>query len=240
MTTPVQLIPDSLPDPVKIVENGDDLCQIGRDGVGGVIWRRQIPEEFRNWIDGLDPQLLPSARAILHPQDTRALVTDICDAAKTPAGSNREWLIDDVCALADRFVDIMSSPYLQLRFDVVADDACRKFHRDMVRARLICTYRGRGTQYGIAHGAADPQRISDVPAGAPIFLRGNLWHDPAAGDLRHRSPPIAGTGETRLILVLDAVQNRDDPRRVQLSEPKRSIAKSRNTPADQSADEVAG
>ncbi|WP_461406132.1 DUF1826 domain-containing protein [Falsiruegeria mediterranea] len=43
---------------------------------------------------------------------------------------------------------------------------------------------------------------------APILLRGTLWPDQSKSRLVHRSPPIEGTGEARLLLVLDPV---DEP-----------------------------
>ena len=224
MIQAAETIPTELSACVKVVEQGDKLRFIALDGVGGVIWRRYVPLEFLNWIDSLSPLNLPSARIVLPVQEVRARITEVCDTANMPAGSNRDWFVDDVCDLADRFAEIMSTPYVQLRFDVVADNACRKFHMDMVRARLICTYRGHGTQYGIAQGDTDPQEIYDVPVGDPILLRGRRWPDQAPSAVRHRSPPIAGTGETRLILVLDAVQTLDDPQAARLAEPKRTIA----------------
>jgi hypothetical protein len=50
--------------------------------------------------------------------------------------------------------------------------------------------------------------VLSVPTGAPIVLRGTLWPAEKPAGLLHRSPPITGTGTTRLVLVLDAV---DDP-----------------------------
>jgi len=99
----------------------------------------------------------------------------------------------------------MSAPYLRLRLDVVRTNACRKFHIDAVTARLICTYRGTGTQYGISTDGADPKRVFTVPTGAPIILRGTLWPADLPSGLLHRSPPIVDTGETRLLLVIDPV-----------------------------------
>ena len=46
---------------------------------------------------------------------------------------------------------------------------------------------------------------------APILLRGTLWQERPRTGLLHRSPPIEGTGETRLVLVLDPI---DDPEEV--------------------------
>ena len=94
---------------------------------------------------------------------------------------------------------------LRLRFDVVTGNACRKFHVDAITARLVCTYRGAGTQYGMSTDGTDPSRVFAVATGAPILLRGSLWPEEPASGLLHRSPPIEGTGETRLVLVLDPI-----------------------------------
>ena len=117
-------------------------------------------------------------------------------------------LIEDASALASIFADVMDSAYVRLRFDVVDTNACRKFHIDAVKARLVCTYRGTGTQYGLSENGHDPAQILTVPTGAPIILRGTRWPETQVSGVLHRSPPIAGTGETRLLLVLDPI---DDP-----------------------------
>ena len=117
-------------------------------------------------------------------------------------------LIEDASALASIFANVMDSAYVRLRFDVVDTNACRKFHIDAVKARLVCTYRGTGTQYGLSENGHDPAQILTVPTGAPIILRGTRWPETPVSGVLHRSPPIAGTGETRLLLVLDPI---DDP-----------------------------
>jgi hypothetical protein len=99
----------------------------------------------------------------------------------------------------------MRCDHVQLRLDVVDTNACSKFHIDAVTARLVCTYRGTGTQYGISERGKEPAEILTVPTGSPIFLRGTRWPESPPVGLLHRSPPIAGTGETRLLLVLDPV-----------------------------------
>ena len=52
-------------------------------------------------------------------------------------------------------------------------------------------------------------RIYTVPTGAPIPLRGTLWPANLKSELLRRSPPIANTGETRFVLVLDPITNSD-------------------------------
>lgn len=108
------------------------------------------------------------------------------------------------------FADLLTSKYLRLRLDVVTNNACRKFHVDAITARLVCTYRGTGTQYGISTNGNDPDWVFTVQTGAPMLLRGTLWPEHPRSGLRHRSPPIEGTGETRLVLVVDPIADSAD------------------------------
>ncbi len=190
---------------VAVADTAEDLSAIHRPGCAAAIWRRPPLPGFQSWIDALAPERLPKARVILRPENLRETVIHICDASGTPDCRERERLVDDVSALADIFVDLIPAPYLRLRFDVITTNACRKFHIDAVTARLICTYRGTGTQYGISTDGAEPRHVYTVPTGVPILLRGTLWPEGPKSGLLHRSPPIEGTGETRLVLVLDPV-----------------------------------
>lgn len=195
---------------VGIANTAEALATIRRPGCAAVIWRRQSPSGFREWIDRLDPTDLPSARLILRPDDVSDAVQQVCDFARLEAGPERAWLEADIAALAGRFTEVMGAPYLRLRFDVVSSNACSKFHIDAITARLICTYRGSGTQYGISTDGAAPRRVFQVATGAPMILRGTLWPETPLSGLLHRSPPIAGTGETRLVLVLDPIFDVED------------------------------
>lgn len=56
----------------------------------------------------------------------------------------------------------MNSVNLRLRFDVINFNGCPKFHVDAVKARLVCTYRGTGTQYGLSVDGQDPEQIVTV------------------------------------------------------------------------------
>ena len=87
---------------------------------------------------------------------------------------------------------------------------CSRFHVDAMTARLICTCRGAGTQYGLSNAEGDPETVHTVPTGTAIVLRGKRWPPKAKVDLVHRSPPIQGTGQTRLVLVLDPIADLDE------------------------------
>ncbi|MEQ8903044.1 MAG: DUF1826 domain-containing protein [Roseovarius sp.] len=193
---------------VGVADRADDLDVIARPGVAAALWRRRVDPDWQAWIDGLAPARLPRLRVILRPDMVRDAARAACDMAGLGEGVARNWLVEDIGMLADHFAGLMRARFLRLRLDVIETDACRRFHIDAVPARLICTYRGTGTQYGISVDGDVPRRVFTTPTGAPLVLRGTLWPgDPPSG-LLHRSPPIEGSGETRLLLVLDPV---DDP-----------------------------
>ncbi len=195
---------------VAITEDPASLNAFLDSGCAAAIWQRQTPSDIQAWLDGLDPAHLPRGRVIAPRQAVAETVRHICDTSDLPTGPQRDWLEADITALAARFAALLSPKFLRLRLDVITTNACRKFHIDAITARLVCTYRGTGTQYGISTDNADPSRVFTVQTGTPILLRGTLWPaEPPAG-LLHRSPPIEGSGETRLVLVLDPVDGPED------------------------------
>ncbi|NOD62088.1 MULTISPECIES: DUF1826 domain-containing protein [unclassified Ruegeria] len=190
---------------IEICTTPDSLSAIHQPGCAAAVWNRQPLQGFQSWLNGLEPEQLPKTRVILRPKLVREAVSEVCDARGTPPGAERDRLVDDVAALSDIFAGLMNAKWLRLRLDVITTNACRRFHIDAVTARLVCTYKGTGTQYGVSTGGADPSRVFTTPTGAPILLRGTLWPAQPDPGFLHRSPPIEGTGETRLVLVLDPV-----------------------------------
>lgn len=183
------------------------LTAIHQPCCAATVWQRDPKPHFQRWIDALPTEQLPRARLILRPEAVCDALIDIANGCGTPECAERNIMIEDASALASIFASIMNCPYLKLRIDVVNTNACRKFHVDAVTARLICTYRGTGTQYGNSKNGRKPERIMTVPTGSPIILRGTRWPETPVSGLLHRSPPIMGTGETRLLLVLDPIED---------------------------------
>lgn len=208
MSTVHAILPDSITG-VAIADDQAGLTAILKGDCPAVIWNRQPEPSFQSWIDGIDADALPNGRRVLHHRHVHRAMTDLCDAAGTPQGTQRDQLIDDVAALSTMFATLMTTEHLRLRLEAVSTNACRKFHVDALTARLVCTYRGLGTQYGVSYTGADPARVFTTPTGAPILLRGTHWSEQTASGVLHRSPPIAGTGATRLVLVLDPILDQE-------------------------------
>jgi hypothetical protein len=111
---------------------------------------------------------------------------------------------DDIISLAGRFSALMGVDEVRVRLEVITGNACKKVHTDYTDVRLICTYAGQGTDYAL-QGADDHGGdccLEQVPTGWIGLFKGRTFH-PDHAPAWHRSPPIAGTGEKRLLLVID-------------------------------------
>ncbi len=113
-------------------------------------------------------------------------------------------LVADIQGLANRFAELTGKSSLRIRLEGITTNACKKVHADYTDVRLITTYAGPGTDYA-PHGTEDHGGdccLERVPTGAVALFKGRLFgegHDPCL----HRSPPIEGSGEARLVLVID-------------------------------------
>ena len=109
-------------------------------------------------------------------------------------------LAADAVMLAHRFAEVMAVDAVRVRVERVDSNACKKVHADYTDVRLITTYAGPGTDVA-PHGDGDCC-LERVPAGTIGLFKGRTYapdHSPCF----HRSPPIEGTGETRLMLVIN-------------------------------------
>ncbi|MEM7445043.1 MAG: DUF1826 domain-containing protein [Pseudomonadota bacterium] len=195
---------------VRVATTPRGLSAIQHQGCAAAIWQRQPLDSFQRWIDEQQPDRLPRSRIVLRPYAVHDAVSQLVVVSGLPACEERRMLVDDIAAQAAMFAAVMEAPYLRLRLDVITRNDCQELRIDAVTARLVCTYRGTGTQYGISTDGAELQQVVTVPTGSPIVLRGALWPETPKSGLRYRSPPIEAMGETRLVLSLDPVFDLED------------------------------
>ena len=189
---------------VHTINDDDYLSDFIDQFYFGLIWDRQIPVNIQDWLNKVDPKLIPSFRQIFHKNEINKHINKIFKNSLIKQ-KETEWLVQDIIRLSRLFSNLMNVDYLRLRMEVVSTNSCRKFHIDAVKSRLICTYRGQGTQYGLSMDGNDPEQFKTTPTSSPILLRGTLWVEDKFRMILHRSPPIEGTGETRFVFVIDPI-----------------------------------
>lgn len=121
----------------------------------------------------------------------------------------RHSLASDILSLANHFSTAMSLSKVEVRLEIISTNACHKYHADWVTARLITTYLGQGTQWisnedAMRHRDGAPVETlftHTIATGDVALFKGRVWSNDAPAI--HRSPPIEGSGEIRLILVIN-------------------------------------
>ncbi|WP_420414366.1 DUF1826 domain-containing protein [Roseibium sp.] len=191
---------------VFMAQDADILCEIGSPGVAAAIWQRTPEPAFNSWIDQLGMDDLPDLRTVVPVHLAEAAVITACETAGLEACPERDTLASDVGALAVMMARILDVQTVRVRLDVADDVMCPKFHIDLVPARLLCTYRGAGTEYVPASSEHDPKRIRQLKRGAVGLFRGALWQGDDVTGILHRSPEITPEDGPRLLLVIDPVE----------------------------------
>ena len=193
--------------PVMTVNHYEDMTAALNDQTDAAIWSRIIPSPVLAWINSLPADQLPSARIVLSPEHVSHAMGEIFEAHSLAPCAALDWLKADVETLAREVSQAAKTPMVRLRLDPIFNDACVKMHIDNVFARLICTYRGPGTELGL--DAGDGPTLASVSPGMPIYMKGKLWVDHDLVGLTHRSPPILGTGLVRWLVVLEGCRKED-------------------------------
>ena len=167
----------------------DDWANIRRSECPLVVERREVP------------MLELNARPLLALEPFMWRASGEPDRAASDLGQLPEALERDVAVLATRFAQVMECEEVRLRLELVHTDSCRKLHGDYTDLRLITTYSGRGTQFACGN-LPSSEDLWNIDAGDIALVKGRRFgegHDCCL----HRSPPIVGTGERRLLLAID-------------------------------------
>ncbi|ESQ15984.1 MAG: hypothetical protein N838_27820 [Thiohalocapsa sp. PB-PSB1] len=204
---------------------GDDpgaLTGILQPETGIAILRRFPAAAIVREVEKLGAGALPGNKVRLDRDSSGTDIAGLLAAHDLDPAGFQAW-IDDIAALAGVFFTLtarLSSPppTVTLRIESLADDGCRRFHTDRSQLRLLCTYRGPGTEW-LVHDQVDWQALETHQPNEAILrhgqprhlepfwvgvLKGECFPGNAGRGLVHRSPPVAGTGMTRVLVCLDA------------------------------------
>lgn len=173
-----------------------------------LITETRPPDGMALGIDSLADQSLPNFRLegpvamVMEWLGTLSRTSDLAPSQR--------WIVADIAAQARHFSDRTGSTHVALKLEIIRDNACRKLHHDYVAHRLVCTYRGPGTQWlprsheaelGNERDIVPDAWLQAVPRFAAALFSGRLAV--GAKPVLHRSPPIVGTGAIRLVLTIN-------------------------------------
>ena len=188
----------------------DGLEKITKPAASLIIWQRRLDQSLINWISSLTPDQLPSGRVLANRENIQDAIEVFFSNISNKDQNKKTLLANDITQLAEKYADITKTNKIDIRLDVIQNDACWKFHLDRVNYRLVTTYFGEGTQYVSpehANEALEKQTDYNGPIKiireqhVAIFKGSN--NTPGSGTV-HRSPPIKEKQTTRLLLCINA------------------------------------
>lgn len=178
-------------------------------------WRRAPDSEISGWLEAHADRLGGGLRQTLSPGRPP-------DLGGLPAGAGRDALAEDLMLLAEMLSELLDAPTIGLRLEVVQQAMCPRLHVDRVGVRMLCTYRGPGTEWVEDHlidrrflgagsgglsdetsGLLHPDHdIESIPPFTVALLKGSLWQGNAGRGIVHRSPAVKRP--PRVLVALDA------------------------------------
>jgi len=192
-----------------------DLTRIFEPAIQVAQWRRRPAPEIADWLDTHVNSLGTGLRQTLSPGQTPEL-------GRLPAGAGREALAEDLRLLAEMLGELLDATTIGFRLEIVRQAMCPRLHVDRVGIRMLCTYRGPGTEWVEAHdvdrrflgagsgGLPDDTsgllrpgyRIESIPPFTVALLKGTLWQGNTGRGIVHRSPTVQSP--PRILVALDA------------------------------------
>jgi Protein of unknown function (DUF1826) len=218
--TPVLTASPSQPPSLAQCAQLAELTRVFDQHIRIAVFERPACPQIVGYLDGLAATggLRSGVRCAVDAGDTVSL-----NAWDPHAG--REALKADIGFLVDLYCELMGCARAGVRLEVLDKAMCPRLHVDRTGIRLLCTYRGPGTEWlderhadrrflgAAAKGLADetsglitdPHALHSVAPFAVAMLKGESWQGNAGHGLIHRSPAVTPEAMPRVVLSIDAI-----------------------------------
>lgn len=201
-------------DHVVYASAANELEDINVQGVNLAIFPRKVTRRLKNFIDGLDLNRFPPLQtSFYYYQCAEILHTHLQKASDDQEGLG--LFIEDISAITAYFSSIAGKDFIRFNLYTIDNDMCRNFHADYNNLRLLCTYRGAGTQWlsnefvksgygGRPENAIEQDEIQQLETFWIGILKGESYFNNEGNGIVHRSPPMGEKKVKRLLLKIDA------------------------------------
>lgn len=184
------------PEDLSAIQDGD--CELA-------VWQRVADVQTARAFRAADelPRLRFSTAVSMLNDTSQAATATLADEHL------RQWLACDIARLGRVFAELMSCTHDRIRLEHTGVQSCPKFHRDNVAARMIRTYVGPGTEWGLARPGQEPVAIEQLGVFDVAVLKGERWQTaqskPNHLGVVHRSPSVS-PDTPRFVLVVDPAE----------------------------------
>lgn len=189
--------------------DGSSSFPLRSGGIG--IMRRAIDVDIAAALDALPIDQIPTMRLVAAAGVVHQTVEPALNRLHFAPAWLAAWLASDIQFLARIMQEQSGADQLVVRLERVDDNACRLFHSDNVRYRLVTTYRGPGTEWIPSRlltrrgddDVFDPRDVQSLERGWIAILPGRRASFTDQEEILHRSPAIEGSGIARFFLAID-------------------------------------
>ncbi len=210
-TIPAQTSPTHADNLLGLMEIFEPECQIA-------VAARAFSPSIDAYLSNAAKKMGDGFRIVLEPGDELPLHL-------LPASPGCEAFANDIAYLAEVYGDLLGCLTIGLRLEVLHRAMCPRFHVDHTGIRLLCTYRGPGTEW-LEDRAADRSKLGPASAGmddnhsgiildaagihrvepySVALLKGSAWQGNTGRGIIHRSPAVSADTSPRVMLALDAL-----------------------------------
>ncbi|MEL7046373.1 MAG: DUF1826 domain-containing protein [Pseudomonadota bacterium] len=200
-----------------ITNNPADLNAILRPDVNLCLWRRPMTREISDELLALDADHLPDVRSSSSPSTFDEDVCKLLERCDLQPERFRAWRAD-LHRVAQLYFPLRGGRDVTLRLETLNTDGCRRFHTDRTNLRLLCTYRGPGTEWlteaqvdrdaECANAGNEAILRNGEPSQLRPFwvgiLKGTAFPGNASQGVVHRSPQLEHPGQVRVLFCLDS------------------------------------
>jgi hypothetical protein len=186
------------------------LFEVRRREVNLAVWHRELPPALGGKSLRRLMQAAPFTAVAEGEPDAVAAVL----SQRLPAPAPADLLLD-LTDLAHAFAMVdRGGTTVRVRLEALTHDGCSRWHADAIGLRLLCTYRGSGTEWlpldggaetarAIPRDAAPPCMPARLGTGSVAMLKGEAYPGNESGGCIHRSPPAGPGSRARLLLCID-------------------------------------
>lgn len=201
----------------RIVDSADALAAIHASESPLAIWHRPASAAIGRELTSLPGTPHAGARTRVHAGQAREQLTALLAARLAEAETAFPAWLSDLELLTDTFFQLADGRPITARLETLDRTGCPRFHVDHSCLRLVCAYRGPGTEWldedqvdrvALDSGAPNEAIIrTGCPNRMPTFavgvMKGSRYPGHADAGLVHRSPAFEPGNPPRVLFCLD-------------------------------------
>ena len=191
----------------KRVDELADLTEIFDPDIQICTWARKVDPQIKEYIGQINPTETFQGIETSNASGPLSMY-------RLPPAPARQALVDDLAFLRDIVHELLGCPKIGMRIAHISHTMCPGWHIDRTGIRLVCTYKGPGTEW-LNDQTADRSKLSSeeylmmphhqASEAEIVLLKGDFWQGNESFGAIHRSPKVNPENGLRMLVTLDSL-----------------------------------